>query len=95
MPFVGSQNNVGSAQAMILVQAGAHAQSIHIRNAGTTNSVYLGDASVTAPGGANPGYELPPGQTTPMMQLDPIETVAGICASGLTTRVDVVQSYSA
>jgi hypothetical protein len=73
-----------------------HAQSIYIRNAGATNSVFLGaDQSVTATGGANPGLELPPGAGTPMIQLPPEDAIYGICAAGLTTRVDVLQAFSA
>jgi hypothetical protein len=95
VPFLGSQTTVTATPEVTLVSAGSHAQTIFLRNAGMTNSVYIGDPTVTAPGGANPGFELIAGATTPMMQLDPEESVGAICAAGLTTRVDVIQSYSA
>jgi hypothetical protein len=95
VPTPGSETTVASAGASLLVQSQQHAQNVVIRNAGATNSAYIGDANVTGPAGAMPGYELPPGVATPTIQMAPEEAIYAICASGLTTRVDVFQSFSA
>lgn len=95
MPTPATQLTVGSAAPVVLAAAQAHAQVVQIRNAGSTNSAFYGDSNVTATGGANPGYELIPGAQSAIIQLDPEEAIYAICASGLTTRVDVFQSFSA
>lgn len=91
MAAVGKPIVVGAVDAELIVDRYA---TLHNRDA--ANSVYLGGANVTAAAGANPGYELKAGES---IEVDAaIDSVYGICAAGLTARVDILatrRSYAA
>lgn len=85
MPFRGVR--VAVADVRSVVATARDAEYFILTNRDATDSVYLGDVTVTA---AN-GYELKPGESVEV-QLDGEDSAYGICSGGLAASVHVLKS---